>query len=283
MSAEAEIVARLRERLSVHGINRLKECRDLVHDTLSKAWLNTTLLNTFTSIIDLSTELARVLHLRTIIDGYDDLENFSGVIVVSNHLGAAKLLKTNRRAVNSRLPVAVQIMTPMTGRLLNSDSFLVLFAPVIAATITALPSKKLEFIPVSIRYEGSFGESAERLGFVQFNTAHSSYSSLRNQIETRILCARSQGAIPVVIIFPEGGTTGKRETRDPFKLEPFHHGFLNISRDFNLAILPIVVTFDSMFKFQARVLFSGCAEFVGQKPQIETIRRLMQWNIDQAL
>lgn len=284
MSYEAAIVERLKSRLSNTGIRRLTRCRAVTLDVFRTSWLSATGCGASATLADLAVSLADALHVRTKLVG-ERLHNMrDGVIVISNHVGAAKLLKVTRREVESTLPDSVRRAHPMTGRLLNSDSFLVLFAPPIVATLEALAPTKPEFIPISVKYEGSFGIIAQAHGFVQIGERRlSAYSSLRSQVLSRVTAARERGALPIVIIFPEGGTTGKRLTADPFRLEPFQSGFFHLSQHVGLPILPIVVTFNDRFEFLSQVLFT--ADFATRRctSPVECLHQDMQWNITRAL
>jgi len=57
----------------------------------------------------------------------------------------------------------------------------------------------------------------------------------------------------VIVSFPEGGTTGKRNGGGPYDLEKFHTGSYVIARDLGLTILPVAQYFDPKEGFELRV------------------------------
>lgn len=169
MSLESAIVERLSSRLSDVGRQRLPKCHAIAQEMFRAAWLSALGRGVPVCLADLAVQLADTFHVRVELVGARRYHKLDGAIVISNHLGAAKLIKTNRRQIELALPPTVRRTYPMTGRLLNSDSFLALFSPPVFASIFAFAPARLEFIPLSIQYDGSFGVIAEALGFMQLS------------------------------------------------------------------------------------------------------------------
>lgn len=284
MSLETEIVFQLRSRLSQVGIRRIQASREVVLEGLRSAWLSSINQGPKVNLVGLANTLAKELHIQTKVVGNQPKNAPIGAIVISNHIGVAKLLKITRTQLQSTLPKSIRRDYLMTGTLQNSDSFLVLFAPPISAAVSAFKTTQIVPIPVSISYKGSFGTIADSLGFVQIGAARTfKYQSMYIAIRSKLLIARESGYFPVVIMFPEGGTTGKRQTNDPFVLEPFQSGFYHLSQDLELPIVPITVTYNSSFNFLAQVFLTSALNHTDPEKSIEQYHQDMQCSIDQAL
>ncbi|MBK9566109.1 MAG: hypothetical protein IPO37_13300 [Saprospiraceae bacterium] len=58
----------------------------------------------------------------------------------------------------------------------------------------------------------------------------------------------------VLGIYPEVGTSGKREGKSPYDLSAFRTGFAYLSYEFKIPVLPIVQVFDEFLNIHIKVL-----------------------------
>lgn len=58
---------------------------------------------------------------------------------------------------------------------------------------------------------------------------------------------------PLIVLFPEGGTSGKRNGGGPYDLEPFHTGSFRIAAELGITVLPVVQYFNPTAGFEVAV------------------------------
>jgi hypothetical protein len=104
------------------------------------------------------------------------------------------------------------------------------------------------------------------------------------RISRRMLTSGSAGC--QTIMFPEGGTTGKRLRGDPMELEPFRSGFVAVARVAGASILPVVQVVDVsgpiLVKFLEPVKIDDWAT-MSDRETADMLRRDMQLAISDEL
>lgn len=210
--------------------------------------------------------------LETKIVG-EPVEDLRPCVVISNHVGANKLVKIVPDLIAENLTVEFQ---GGVTALVNDDSFFLLFAPVFYAISGAGKFSNLSFIPVLMDYPEPHRSFSERMGFVCLKrSGGNNYNFLIRDLRARFDAAKNASKVPVVIMFPEGGTSGKRNGKDPYDLCEFKSGFVKIADIFGLDIRPVVVKFNRDLSFSATMLPPVARENV-TRTSVEQIRREMQ-------
>ena len=283
MSAEAEVIGKLRGRLAMSGLRKLDACAEANRFAFRKAWLGSMGVEHGVTLLSLIEELCSVLDI-CVVGRRVEVPTRDGVVAIANHVGIAKLMKVRRLQIECSLSADQRRSYPMTGRLLNSDSFLALFAAPIASLLSVFGDLRLDIIPVSVRYQGAFGEIAQSLGFIQISAREKrAFDFVVSEVSLRAMTAKASGALPVVIMFPEAGTSGKRQSGDPFVLEPFRSGFLRLAQQLDFSILPVVTTFNRRFEVFAQALAVAQATDGQTNDLIGQIRQVMQCQINRNL
>jgi 1-acyl-sn-glycerol-3-phosphate acyltransferase len=77
------------------------------------------------------------------------------------------------------------------------------------------------------------------------------YMVMKDEIQKRISMANSNNKKPIVIIFPEGGTSGKSNSGGAYSLLAFKNGYRRLAEDFKFDILPIAILVDSDINYYA--------------------------------
>ncbi|MDP3918096.1 MAG: 1-acyl-sn-glycerol-3-phosphate acyltransferase [Candidatus Woesebacteria bacterium] len=182
-----------------------------------------------THINQLYQKLLKDLATETNVEISSGLENLQeiittkNVIIITNHLGIIKLTKIN-----------------------NIEPF---------------PLRHASILPISQRLNMSLHESAIELpgklssiqrscGVIVVNAGG------RNRTQqliddTRKIIDKEQSAI---VMYPEGGTSGKRNNAGPYDLDVFHTGAFVVAKNLNINILPICQYFSPDTGFKLHIL-----------------------------
>lgn len=174
-----------------------------------------------------------------------------GMIVISNHLGINKLTKIHPQEIKVQL---TNLLTTMPA-LENNDPFTLLFAPIEKSLLKLVAGRhNYSVIYVFMQLNNPIDEVLSSLNAAIIErTKINQYSRLNEQIKKKIQETRAEAKVPIVVIFPEGGTSGKEIFSDPYSLIKFKSGYKHLARDFELPILPIGVTVDADLNYYATV------------------------------
>ena len=174
-----------------------------------------------------------------------------GLVVITNHIGINKLTKIYPQDLEC---VCNNIQTPLP-HLENDDPFILLLAPVVETIFKSIRhSDQVEIIFVFMKLAPIYDEILLTLNAVTIErNAPNQYSLLREKVSEKVKEANEHNKKPVVIIFPEGGTSGKSNSGDPYALLKFKDGYKHLSKDFQLNILPIAISTDSNLNYFACV------------------------------
>lgn len=175
----------------------------------------------------------------------------SGLIVITNHIGINKLTKIYPQDLED---VCNNFRT-FLPHLENDDPFILLLAPVVETIFKSIKhSDQIEIIFVFMKLAPIYDEILLSLNAVTIErNAPNQYSLLREKVSEKIKEANEHNKKPVVIIFPEGGTSGKSNSGDPYTLLKFKDGYKHLSKDFQLKILPIAISTDSNLNYFAYI------------------------------
>ncbi|MEK7472466.1 MAG: hypothetical protein AAB625_00325 [Patescibacteria group bacterium] len=161
--------------------------------------------------------------------GIDNLlEIHSGpLIVITNHLGTAKIsrIKTNIININN---YPLEEIEPF---------------PVRVAPISLIAQKlSLNLHECAIELPQPFLNIQNQSGVITIPARGEGKTKL---LQSKINSLISTEPNSLIIMYPEGGTSGKRNDGNPYDLDIFHTGSFVIAKNLNLPILPIFQSFDS--------------------------------------
>jgi hypothetical protein len=274
---EEVIYRKLSKLIDKSADNRINELRRILSIRSSVAFSESMEHVDEVTLGSIADEITKVLEMDFLgFGGEKDVSN----IVISNHIGANKLVKIFPGDMS--LDVSAKQDSRIT-QLVNNDSFLLLFSPVIKAISLLGKNKILAFIPVLMSYPEPHRTYAEKLGFVCIDSKSSgNFSGLLEKVKCRISDAKQSDKIPVVIIFPEGGTSGKRSGRDPYQLEDFKSGFYRLALELKVGVQPVLVGFKKDFRFWAKAMLPIPYKTL-RAIAVSDIRRGMQCELRDAL
>lgn len=179
----------------------------------------------------------------------EKLEDYpNGLIVISNHLGLNKLTKIRPADISARLPNKSILEIP---RLENDDPFILLLAPVTEYLARQFDTINVyEVIYVFMRLEHSYDIILQSLNAVTIErNKPNQYGLLKKALENKTKEAKKHNKKPLIVIFPEGGTSGKNNCAGPYTLIDFKKGYKLLANDLNLPVLPVAVKFDENINF----------------------------------
>ncbi|MEA5259254.1 hypothetical protein VB264_15765 [Arcicella aquatica] len=156
----------------------------------------------------------------------------SKCVIISNHLGIGKLAKIYpedfRTSKNSFLP--------------NNDSFIFLGFPLFYYLLIKQHVTFNSFRTLSIPYESKeISALQDQISVVP--TTKSEYRKILTNKELTNL-----------LIFPEGGTSGKRNQIGIYSLEEFNDGFIKLSKKLRMDILPIIQYLNKKGEYELIIL-----------------------------
>lgn len=172
-------------------------------------------------------QLAQICRTK-IVSGEDSLKGIlpGKVILVTNHLGMSKLTRIDNR--DRHLPVGLDEIEP----------FLIRYAPL---TLIA-DSLGAELHEASIELPGSLIRIQESCGVL---TIPVSGSGRAEQLIDKIQGTLAKDQRQTFVMYPEGGTSGKRNGGGPYDLDEFHRGSFVVAARTRLPVMPVCQFFDS--------------------------------------
>lgn len=231
--------------------------------------INENYRNLYEKFITLQEQIANILNVEVKGECFD-LEK-DGIIVIANHLGINKLTKIKPTEIKDEYSeITGNECNIAINSLINNDPFVFLFWPVAAAIIQTYPREKFKLIFICTIFAEPFSRILKEINAVQIENGN--YKRMYENLVEKIISTKKDNKIPIVIMYPEGGTSGKKSMKSPFYLEEFMSGFVRLSNDLTLPIIPIVSRFDKKFNFY--VTFSNMRNY--KFDDIKKIRKTMQ-------
>lgn len=158
-----------------------------------------------------------------------------GVIIITNHLGMAKLTRIDNK--NRNFPVELDEIEPFLARHVAIVRVAELLNAPLFETAIELPSPLLEVQKacgvITVAPEGE-GRTEKLIKDVQRTVQ------------------QNPGA--VIVMYPEGGTSGKRNEGGPYDLDTFHKGAFAVAAQTGLPILPVCQFFNPESGFELHIL-----------------------------
>lgn len=158
------------------------------------------------------------------------------LILIANHIGTAKISRIKTRDIGVNIPLLEEI-----------EPF-----PIRVAPIELIAEKlSLNLYECAIELPDPLLEVQEKCGVLTINT---SGTGRTNILQSKIEKVLNKDKKPMFVMYPEGGTSGKRNLGGPYDLDTFHTGSFVIARNLNLPILPIFQSFNETEGFQIDIL-----------------------------
>ncbi len=161
----------------------------------------------------------------------------------------------------------------------NDDPFILLLAPLLKSLSNAIDDfSKFELIFVFMELAPIYTKILHSINTVTIKRdSPNQYVCMNNNIYQKIIDANSRNKKPIVVIFPEGGTSGKYNLGGPYSLLEFKDGYRRLAKDLNLAILPIAIKVDSDINY-----FAHFGQFLPENGNVnddrQTLINLLNFN-----
>lgn len=165
----------------------------------------------------------------------DKLKNERGIIIVTNHFGIAKLTRIDNS--EGRFPIPIEVFEPFPLR--YASLFLV--------------SERLDgnLYETAIELPGALNKIQEACGTLTIPpVGEKRTETLIEKVEKLV----EKDSRAVMVMYPEGGTTGKRNNGGPYDLGKFHSGAFVVSAKTRTPILPVCQAFNPEKGFEVKIL-----------------------------
>lgn len=172
-----------------------------------------------------------------VVSGADNLRKLpsdQGCIVITNHLGIIKLTTIDNS--QQRFPVSLDEFEPF---------------PLRHAPISIVASQLgLEIHESAVELPGRLRDIQEACGVAIVRAEGENRT--QKLIEDCVLLNRQRPAL--IVMYPEGGTSGKRNQGGPYDLDEFRTGAFVVAAETNMPILPITQYFNPKTGFELSIL-----------------------------
>lgn len=172
-----------------------------------------------------------------ILSGVDRLQGLEGkhYIIITNHLGIAKLT-----------------------RISNHDRVF----PVDLDEFEAFPSRHASLMPIADKLDANLYETATELPgklldiqkACEVLTIPPSGSGRTEILIKEVSSIRQRGSKSLIVMYPEGGTSGKKNQAGPYDLDGFHRGSFVVAMKAGVDILPVCQYFNPKGSFDLHIL-----------------------------
>lgn len=209
-----------------------------------------------------------------------------GLVVVTNHFGVAKLTKIDAGQIASALLSYIddrewldRLNAPP-----NNEPFPLRAAAIFATLFHLLGREVVAPHQVHMWYPYPFNEVQQDCGIVgTFRDRSGQYATVERGLDALFDNALSTRKLPVAVLSPESGTSGKRGVNsNPYELGEFRRGFAVYARHRRLPVLPIVQCIRSDGTFRTRVL-DALTPNEWDRTAIREVAQYLQVEMQQAL
>lgn len=175
-----------------------------------------------------------------IVEGEENLAKISAnghVFALVNHFSAYKLIAIDQEEVGTNIPEVNELYLP----------------PMFYASIWPVAEKLgRPLYEAHLKLPGPLKKIQEAAGTLIFPNPG------KDGGQFSVVLERTKNHIEnhpngLSVIFPEGGSSGKRNNGGPFDLEHFHGGPISIASELGVTILPVAQYFDPEKGFELRV------------------------------
>lgn len=187
------------------------------------------------------TQLANIMG-ETIVSGSENIDQLRGkpVIIVANHFGANKYTFIQNQESNGRRPLDIPLDEVPTFAVRGA-----MFLRVTQALGSPMRDTGIEF-------PGKLGQAQHDCGLIIIPAAGEGRTQrLAEDVKQTV----ATDGNPAIVIYPEGGTSGKESNKGPYDLENFSTGAFVVAAQTGLPILPTCTIFNGETgKFELYVL-----------------------------
>ena len=274
--AERDIVSRIRKSIGQSASVRRHKIRALLDSFYGMAFVAGERKST-ADLLSVSSALARIVGLRS--SSFGKLPVCDGLIVVSNHVGIAKLFKVDFASLYRRVHGKCVSIDPGMRHesFVNDDPNILLFYPVIDSIAQLAESRSIFPICVTITHTAKLQVLSEALGFVSLDAnGRFLYRELLELVDRAVEGASLRKQFPVVMIFPEGGTSGKLSGGGPYELGKFYTGYYRLARDFGFPVMQVAVQYTRAMHCRVTVGRAKSVSSLSARTHAESVRRWMQ-------
>lgn len=213
---------------------------------------------TLNDFIEVSNEIFETASLYIVSSPKLNSFDFSkGIILISNHIGAYKLIKIVKKEMQHSLRNEINDVAFLDkmSPLINNDPIIILFSPVIVSFMKIVDNLDVDFYLALSNSSFPYSDVIQDCnGFEIRRDVGGQYAKFEHEIDIRRKNSLERGKIPVIVLFPEGGTSGKRRMDGPLMLGDFMRGYLYYSKKYGLPILPVLQFFDDLFNYRISYL-----------------------------
>jgi len=175
---------------------------------------------------------------------FKNLDTSRGFVVVNNHFGIAKATKITSAELVERLATEVrdqdwlrEVAAPP-----NDEPFPLRKAAIFKALFSVLGKEEIAPHEMQMCYPYPFDEIQRDCGVAILRLDRSGgYTAIKQQFDEYFLRALTSRKIPIAILSPEIGTTGKRDPDcRPYELGAFKTGFAVFAAQSQVPIVPVI-------------------------------------------
>lgn len=199
-------------------------------------------------------------HIVTGEENLDKIKNPNHIIIVTNHFGSAKLTRIST--------ISLGIDSSMED-------------------IEPFPIRPAPFEIIAQKLDSQIFECAVELpkpflsiqGASGVITLPTSGENRTQQLVEKVKSVNQNFPKSIVVMYPEGGTSGKRNEGTPYDLDNFHSGTLVVAAELGLPILPVTQKLNPESGMELRIsepIFVKRKELVNKDKILEDLKATMQ-------
>ena len=250
---------------SIKSLVNMNECSELIErikqmqikyfkKILSKENSDSTVDENYGCFLKLIDQISEETGLILSADDNIDKKHFKPkpIIIIAQHFGIGKTTKISeldlKECINECSDTEVSNMP-------NAEPFPFRYVAIFKLIEKYFGYDKYRVFPVQMNYPFPFSQIQEKSNFISINNlTDNQYKILENEI-CLTLNQKPNHSHPIFVIFPEGGTSGKKSGGvNPYHLENFRCGFIFLSIKFKLPIFPVIQAIDRKMKIYAKIL-----------------------------
>lgn len=236
---------------------RMKELQiEFLINAAERVFQGTNRDNTYSDYIELMDELMAETHFTCNASKFQANPN-QEFIVVTGHFGIAKSTKFSLDELRKSLALKIHDSSwiDSVGIPPNNEPFPLRKAAIFKALYLIFGKKNIAPHEVHMCYPYPFDEIQKDCGVVTLKLdKNKQYVELEQQMDFLFSTANTHRKIPIAIISPEVGTSGKRSLpQNPYELGKFKTGFAVYAAHRKALILPIVQVVNEKAEFNTHV------------------------------
>jgi len=213
--------------------------------------------NTYLDYIELMDNLMSETHFTCNTSEFQANSN-QEFVVITGHFGIAKATKISLGEFKENLTHKIRdnFWINLVGIPPNDEPFPLRKAAIFKVLYSIFGKKNISPHEVHMCYPYPFDEIQKDCGVVTLKLdENNQYTQLEQKMDDLFSTASKHRKIPIAIISPEKGTSGKRNpSQNPYVLGEFRTGFVAYAVHRNALILPIIQAVNGKAEFSTHVL-----------------------------